>query len=234
MGIKQLIGIMLCGVVALLFVVSLVWFPWVTAAGWRMGAVAGMMSVATAGAIVLFRLSGRQWVDRGFLQTTESKPFHWPKDVLPLSVWFHPELSVGYRDLWITCVAELEAAVGVKFFKHPDQAITEMTAIWLNPDKYWPQGVFVQDDAGLEPERGTTIHWVDHHTGKMLSAKVVCPEQLLREDRARAKKLVAHELRHVVGLGHDEGSGLLMHPQLGTAAYEDHPDDIARLKTMYG
>jgi len=234
MGRKQIVGLGLCSVLALVIVVAVIWFPWVTATQNRMLALAATASVAAGGAVLLFRTVGRQWIDKGFLQTSEGKPFHWPKDVLPLSVWFHPELSVGYRDLWITCVHELEVSIGLKLFKHPDQAIPEMVMLWDKPDTVWPLGVLVMDDEGTDPERGVTHHWVDHATGKMLSAKVVCPEQVLKQDRALARKLVAHELRHVVGLDHDSGHGMVMHPQLGTAEYSDHPDDIDRLKKLYG
>jgi hypothetical protein len=234
MGIKQIIGTLLCGIAALTIVGSLIWFPWVTATHGRMLGVVVSTSLEVAVAIILFRLSGKQWVDRGFLKTNQGKPFYWPKAALPLAVWFDPKLAYGYSTLWAECVAELEEALGVRLVLHPEKAIPEMVEVWSKPDGSWPRAIYVQDDEGTDPLHGTTEHLVNHATGEIVAAKVTCPEKTLREHRGRAKKLVAHELRHVFGLDHDEGHGLVMHPELGAAFYEDHPDDIVRLKKAYG
>jgi hypothetical protein len=195
-------------------------WAFVKSAPWTFGIGAAILLLSIAGVIIGVVTRGR-WKDRGLL-VGNGRPLKWPKESLPLPVWYAPGIAESWLDAWMTAAADLSRAAERPLFMHPIEAIPEMRLESAS-------GIVLQDDGGLDPDRGhTELHW--DQDGNLIRALITLSEA--HADKRGA--IMLHEAGHALGLDHDEQRDSIMYPTLQTWPKLLSQADQDLLRRIYG
>lgn len=180
--------------------------------------------LAGIGLIVAIVTKGR-WEDRGLMKTKDGKPYKWERDNFPLAVWLHPGLPNAYFEAFKAARRFIIDHSGVEVF---DLGTELPEAFQLNRLGEGQVVIAMSDQIDVDnPDKGNTSLTI-MATGEIKNAVVTLPPAR----NAVAKPITLHELMHVLGFAHDEGTRSLLHPQLQARPQEITELDRKRLKSV--
>jgi hypothetical protein len=192
--------------------------------------IAGIIFLlAIVGVVVGVVLKGR-WKDLGLIER-EGKKLHWGKGFIPLSIIFHPALSLHWRATFVGASMRFKQAIGKDLFK----AINTPDDYRFDLPPTMGSGIVViqpkEPTGALQTDTASTEHRWDRDTGLIGAATITVPAELQIR-----MPIMLHELGHVLGLAHDEHPSSIMFPVINrlTTPGQVSKNDVDLLKKLYG